>query len=87
MTIIALPWLLNIFLNCLARFSFLKAFDKHSVLQPTKEKCEENVLEAMAIFPINSLEREELGYYVSFPFSILSHSQGAAMLRLWKNFY
>lgn len=36
-------------------------------MQPlTKEKCEENVLETMAILPANALERKGLGYCVSF---------------------
>ena len=66
MTAIALPWLLNIFLSCLVRFCFFKAFGKHLVLPLTKEKCEENVLEAMAILPAYALERRGLRYCVSF---------------------
>jgi hypothetical protein len=48
LTVTALPWLLNFFLNCLVRL-FLEAFGKHSVLQLDEEKCKENVLETMAI--------------------------------------
>ena len=58
MTVIALPWLLNIFLICLVRFCFFfKAFGKHSMLPLVKEKYEKNVLEAVAILPTNALER------------------------------
>lgn len=45
---------------------FLKAFGKHSVLLLMKEKCEKNVLEAVAILPTNALERRGLRYCVSF---------------------
>lgn len=45
---------------------FLKAFSKHSVLLLMKEKCEKNVLEAVAILPTNALERRGLRYCVSF---------------------
>lgn len=66
MTVIALPWLLNIFLICLVRFCFFKAFGKQSMLPLVKEKCEKNALEAVAILPTNALERRGLRYCVSF---------------------
>lgn len=47
----------------------LKASGKHSVLPLTKGKCEENVLETMAILPANALGRKGLIYGVSFELS------------------
>ena len=57
-----------------------------------KEKCEKNVLEAVASLPTNALERRGLRY-VS-PFSLLSIElvsgffvQRIAVLGLWRIFY
>lgn len=47
----------------------MKTFGKHAMLQYTKGKHEQNVLESMAIRPANALEREGMGYYDSFQLS------------------
>lgn len=45
---------------------FLKPLVNIQCLPLTKEKCEENVLEAMAILPAYALEKRGLRYCVSF---------------------